>query len=211
MDKVLVQLERLKNHHENALATYNDAHLLDLSHILRVWTELVDALPEHYPEFSDKKHFLSAAPTKKLARLIAKDQYVLSYLPCGVETNVNAKEMIEIPKEFSEEAQVGFTVNRVGKPYSYKKFSFVDKSVDRYAPSFIGVENSFLKILDKQKVNRYNFKSWMQTEIGSKGTDLFDSRLSCSSHEKSTWLAPGAKVAVNRLPESCFMVNSTGG
>ena len=165
MNQILVQLERLRNHHDKALETYELSYLLDLSHILRVWTELVDALPKHYPNFSNKKNFKSAAPTKKLVRQISKDQHVLSYLPCGVSTNVDAKENVAIPKEFSQEASVGFTVNRNGPPNNYTKFSFIDKSIDRYATTFIGVENSFLKTLDKQKVNRYNYKSWMQTEI----------------------------------------------
>ena len=165
MKRILVQLERLENHYNKALATYELSYLLDLSHILRVWTELVDALPGYYPDFSNKKKFKSAGPTKKLTRLISKDQYVLSYLPCGVTTNVNASEMVSVPDEFGEEGQIGISVNRSGPPNNYNKFSFIDKSVNHYATTFIGVENLFLRILDKQKTDRYTFKSWMQTEI----------------------------------------------
>ena len=164
MNQILVQLERLENSHTQALGTYKLSYLLDLSHILRVWTELVNALPEHYSDFSNKKIFKSASPTKKLTRLISKDQYVLSYLPSSVTTNVNARELVSVPKEFGEEGQVGISVKTNGFN-NYNKFSFIDKSVDHYATSFIGLENSFLKILDKQRVDRYNFKSWMQTEI----------------------------------------------
>jgi hypothetical protein len=84
--KVLTHLERLRRHHDEASKTYNEASLLDLSHVLRIWTELKKPLQDESPNFSRDLSFWTATPTKKAYRAARPHEYVFACMPGGVRT-----------------------------------------------------------------------------------------------------------------------------
>ena len=65
MKTILLHLERLRRHYEAAVKTYDEVSLLDLSHTLRLWTELKKPLENLAPEFSNSRLFRTGIPAKK--------------------------------------------------------------------------------------------------------------------------------------------------
>ena len=82
MNTVFLHLERLRRHYEVAVRTYDQVSLLDLSHALRVWTELKKPLQSLAPKFSNAIAFKTGVPAKKVLKAARGHNYVsVSYTP----------------------------------------------------------------------------------------------------------------------------------
>lgn len=84
MNTVHLHLERLRRHYEVAVHTYDHVSLLDLSHALRNWVELKQALKTIAPKFSTALAFKTAIPAKKIFKVVRGHQFVIAYMPGGV-------------------------------------------------------------------------------------------------------------------------------
>ena len=76
LGNVGLHLERLRRHYEAAVRSYDDVALLDLSHVLRIWTELKIPLAQHVPAFRTTIAFKTGMPSRKVLRAAKGHRYV---------------------------------------------------------------------------------------------------------------------------------------
>lgn len=83
---VRIDLQRLQRHYEQVVTTYDEASLLDLSHLLRVWVELAGTLPSIAPAFGTAHTFRSAAASKPVYRAAHGRKAIICYVPEPIVT-----------------------------------------------------------------------------------------------------------------------------
>lgn len=96
-EKIRLQLIRLQRHFDNAVRTYDEVALLDLSHILRIWFELKAPLAQLCPDFAKAITFKSAIPSRKLLKYAKGKTYVFCYMTGGVKTYASEGEIVSPP------------------------------------------------------------------------------------------------------------------
>jgi len=85
-----VQYTRLKRHYDSAIKNYDTVSFLDLSHTLRVWTEIKNKVTK----IKNDNVFQIAILTKNFKKLLTGGSYAFCHLPAGVTTNsVNKNEL----------------------------------------------------------------------------------------------------------------------
>jgi len=156
MEKILVQLKRLQRHYEHSVKTYDDASLLDLAHILRIWTELKPVLSDTYPNFKIKKPFKTGSPIRKVLKQAANSQYIFSYLPGdGVVTYASNGQLASGPDiDNGGNFTMGVKVKNTGSSVWLSQYCYISKSL----------EQPHIKALDNEKVVRCNYGNWMGSE-----------------------------------------------
>lgn len=156
MEKVIVQLKRLKRHYDYSVNTYDDASLLDLAHVLRIWTELKSVLPEQYPNFKIKKPFKTGAPIRKVLKQAVNQQYIFSYLPGnGVVTYASNGQLASGPDINNGGGfTMGVRVKNTGNSIWLSQYCYISKSL----------EQSYIKALGNEKVVRCTYANWMSSE-----------------------------------------------
>ena len=154
---MLVQLERLKRHYSTSVYTYDYASLLDLAHILRIWTELKSVLPELNKDFEIKKPFKTGSPVKKVMKQARGQIYIFSYLPSeGVTTYASNGSLATGPDVNNGGSfTMGVKVKNTGNSILLSQYCFISKSL----------EQPYIKALGNEKVTRCNYKNWMGSEI----------------------------------------------
>ncbi|MDD1621530.1 MAG: hypothetical protein LUQ11_08605 [Methylococcaceae bacterium] len=155
MQRVLVQYERLRRHYEHTEKTYDYASFLDLSHALRIWTELKTVLPRIDKTFTSKMLFKSAVPNRKILRACSKVEYIVAFMPDGVishASNGNLFSWQENNKDFS----VGGHIMRMGDGAL--------KMADFYF-CFPNLTDGANGISLHPKISRLNFIQWLGAEI----------------------------------------------
>lgn len=81
-----VNFERLRRSYELSRRTFDVVSLLDLSHHLRVWTELATRLKEQLPAFgADPTLFRTACPNQNLKDIVRGRRHVVALLPGGTD------------------------------------------------------------------------------------------------------------------------------
>jgi len=156
MDKVLVQLKRLRRHYELSVRNYDDVSLLDLAHVLRIWTELKSVLSEKYADFKIKKPFKTGSPIRKVLKQAANCQYIFSYLPGnGVVTYASNGQLASGPDiNNGGDFTMGVKVKNTGSAIWLSQYCYISKSL----------EQPYIKALDNEKVVRCNYSNWMGSE-----------------------------------------------
>lgn len=96
MQTVLGHLERLRRHYSHSVRTYDDISLVDLSHVLRIWTELKVPLRKLAPKFATTFAFKTAIPPKKLLRAARGNQFIFACMP-GMVITYASKELVSGP------------------------------------------------------------------------------------------------------------------
>ncbi len=86
MTPIAIEYERLRRHYEVAVRTYDLVSLLDLSHALRMWTELRTQLATYAPKFASSIAFKTARPLERIKRAIREKHYAVAYFPDGVHS-----------------------------------------------------------------------------------------------------------------------------
>lgn len=94
---VLFQLERLRRHYENCVRTYDQIAMYELSHSLRIWTDLKTTLPKLAPAFHTCRAFKSVKPPKKLMHAMKAARFVMAYMPGGVVVYAHQGELLKSP------------------------------------------------------------------------------------------------------------------
>lgn len=157
MKSLLLNVERLRRHYESAVKTYDEVSLLDLSHSLRLWTELKDPLKEISPKFSSAQVFKTAIPARKVLKAARGHRYVFSYMPGGVVTYASNGSLVEGPdiggKEDKSSLGIAFKVS--DEYIELGKFSAVSTNFDQ----------SLIRALSAESVTRCNFVQWMGAEV----------------------------------------------
>lgn len=156
MNTVLLHLERLRRHYEVAVRTYDQVSLLELSHALRIWTELKKPLQSLAPKFSNAIAFKTGVPAKKVLKAAHGHNYVFCYLPGGVITYASKGHLASGPEmgESDGDFTLGIAVKPTASQIELGKFALVSTSFDQ----------SLIKALDSEAVTRCTFMQWMGAE-----------------------------------------------
>jgi len=105
MNQALITLrgdiERLRRHYELAVRTYDEIALADLSHTLRIWSEMKSNLAHDVPSLSGSIAFRAGSPNKRVSRLLRDHEFVLSYLPGGAITFASKGELVQLPETWA--------------------------------------------------------------------------------------------------------------
>ena len=156
MQKIMVQLKRLQRHYDISVKSYDDASLLDLAHVLRIWVELKSVLPDKYNSVVIKKPFRSGSPSKKLSRGVKDCQYVLSFLPKnGVITYASNGNMAESPDlNGGGDFSMGVGAKVMADCVEFHSYYYASKSLDSVV----------IKAVNTPKIIRCNYSEWMGAE-----------------------------------------------
>lgn len=155
MKRILVQYERLRRHYEHAEKTYDYASFLDLSHILRVWTELKAVLPKIEKSSASKSLFKSAVPNRKILRAHSKLEYIVAFMPDGTITHASNGNMLS-GKDNKKDFSMGVAFSQLN-----------DGPLTLYGVYFCSPlpSHGTKELISNSKVSRLNFTQWLGAEI----------------------------------------------
>lgn len=156
MKTVLLHLERLRRHYEAAVKTYDEVSLLDLSHTLRLWTELKKPLEGLAPEFSNSRLFSTGIPAKKVFKAARGHRFVFSYMPGGVKTYASQGHLASGPGMGPTNGSftVGVAVKVTPPLIELAKYCIVATSFDQ----------PLIKALDAESITRCGYTQWLGSE-----------------------------------------------
>jgi hypothetical protein len=156
MNTVNLHLERLRRHYEVVVKTYDQVSLLDLSHTLRIWTELKKPIESIAPAFSESLLFKTGLPARKVLRAAKGYAYVFSYMPGGVRTFASAGHLASGPGMGPHEGDfaLGIAVKASPPLIELAKFAFVARDFDQ----------PLIKALNEEKVTRCTYTPWLGAE-----------------------------------------------
>ena len=149
-----IQVKRLKRHYEASIRTYDNVSLLDLSHTLRVWTEMKRDLLGN-SKFGSQTAFKSGSPNRKLIRQIGDAQFLLTYLPDGAITYAHENQIASSARTFGD-GYIGATV-RKNEDGSLEVRSF------QFVALALSPDNQ--KFVDRPRMSRGNFAQWLGAEV----------------------------------------------
>lgn len=155
MTSVLLQLERLRRHYDAAVHTYDEVALLDLAHILRVWTELKRPLLQLSPSFSTTQCFLTAIPARKVLAAARGHRFVFSYMPGGAITYASNGALASGPQMGPhDKCTVGIAVKAMPGYLELGKYCYVSAVFDQ----------SLVKALEAESVTPCTYMQWLGAE-----------------------------------------------
>lgn len=159
--RVLLQLERLKRNFDSALQRYDQVSFLELSHSLRIWTELANPLVAISPEFSKAIVFKSANPTKELKAFAMGYPHVIALTPQGLPATADVRLGAMAGLRFNPAGAflIGVTVFpdkegkiRIQNPY------YLGRSLDD------GEHKVLYEQWKKMNASRLNFRQWLGSD-----------------------------------------------
>jgi hypothetical protein len=174
LNKVQLQFERLKRHYDASVKTYDDVSLLDLSHSLRIWADLKEALSKELPAFKATIAFRTALPAKKVLRLAKGRRHIFAYMPGGVITRASKGEIIVGPD--MEGASGEMTCGAA--------FKFVEDGaihLKNFCYMGVAIDESLSKAIQNEDVSRINYSQWMAAEAVRIGYVNEQGNLVCAS------------------------------
>lgn len=156
MKTVLLHLERLRRHYEAAVKTYDEVSLLDLSHTLRLWTELKKPLENLAPGFSNSRMFRTAIPAKRVLEAARGHRFVFSYMPGGVKTYASKGHLVSGPEMGPQDGDftTGVAVKVTPPLIELAKYCLIAKAFDQ----------PLIKALDAESVTRCGYTKWLGSE-----------------------------------------------
>lgn len=157
INKVQIQFKRLQRHYDISVKTYDEASLLDLSHILRIWVELKPVLPTIDDDFDKKVKFFTGSPIKKVLKQTKNCQYIYSYLPKdGVTTYASNGHLASGPElENDKQLTIGVKVKNTGDSILLSQYCYASKAL----------EQPYIKALGNEQIRRCNYANWLSSEI----------------------------------------------
>lgn len=156
MKTVHLHLERLRRHYETAVQSYDEVALLDLSHTLRVWTELKKPLEHLAPAFSNSRLFKTAIPAKKVLKAARGHKFVLSYMPGGVKTYASNGHLVSGPDigQQNGDFTIGVAVKVTPPLIELAKYCVISTAF----------EQPLIKALEAESVTRCGYTQWLGSE-----------------------------------------------
>lgn len=172
MKSVLLQLARLRRHYDIAVHTYDEVALLDLSHALRVWTELKRPLLKLSPSFSSTASFRTAIPARKVLRAAQGHRYVFSYMPGGAITHASKGALASGPQMGPHDKfTIGVAVRVMPGYVELGKYCYVSSVFDQ----------PLVKALEAESVTRCTYMQWLGAEAVRLSYPGQDGRLKAAS------------------------------
>lgn len=157
MNKILLQLERLRRHYDVAVRTYDHVALLDLSHSLRIWVELKQPLLSIAPAFSNSLSFKTAIPARKVLKAARGHSFVFSYMPGGVITYASRGHLASGPGMGANDGDftVGVALKLSTDYIELGKYCIISKSL----------EQPLIKALEAESTKRCTYPQWLAAEV----------------------------------------------
>lgn len=149
-------LERLRRHYELSVKTYDEIALADLSHTLRIWSEMKATLANDVPSLSGSKVFRGGSPNKRVTRLLREHEFVLSYLPGGAITFASNGQLVQLPESWNTSPGTFLVQAKVNEDQSVEmaQFCVVKKQ--------FAVEQ--LNQLRDYEQRRFGYQEWLSSE-----------------------------------------------
>jgi hypothetical protein len=124
---IKLHLERLARHYTVAVQTYDQVTLLDLSHALRIWSEMNISLGKDVPAFVTTRAFKTSKPPKKIAKMAANYAHVVAYMPGSVMTMASAGNVFSAPEmaEGAGDFVIQLSIMNDGKAIHLKDICFI--------------------------------------------------------------------------------------
>lgn len=156
IDRIALQLERLRRHYDTAVNTYDEISLLELSHTLRIWTEIKNSLKIASPKFYNKKVFKTATPARKIQRAARGYEHILAYMPGGVVTYASNGNFLSGPQGNGENLLLSAVI-RVdgGNKMEMRNFHMI------FGPFDLSLEYA----LKEENIARRTFSQWLESEV----------------------------------------------
>lgn len=156
MERVRLQFERLRRHYQNAVTTFDHVTFLDLSHTLRIWTELKRPLQELAPTFSKSVAFRTGVPSKKVTKAARGRTHVLCYLGGAVHTLAAKSELLAGPElDEGQDFLLGVGFKMMPPAMEFRRFAFIAGHGD----------SSLLPLLSSENASPCNFIQWLGAEV----------------------------------------------
>ena len=156
MNTILLQLERLRRHYDVAVRSYDHISLLDLSHSLRIWVELKEALLERAPAFAKTMGFKASSPIRKVLKAARGYPFVFCYLASGVVTYAPTGVLVRSPSRDGEHTDYYVGVSA--------KFQQDHLLLNNYCYIEAPVDEKLMKALNAESVSRCNYQQWLGAE-----------------------------------------------
>lgn len=157
--EIKLSFERLKRHYENAIHTYDEISLRDLSHSMRIWVEKKTEIDIFKGASKEAKVFDAASINKKLSRTLKNIPYIYLHLPHHVKTFAfkalpehSGGNILGMPSDSPyDEALFALMVNPDGSLEMFDAISFLGKHLSQD-------EN---KYINKPKTLKCNYLGWL--------------------------------------------------
>jgi hypothetical protein len=153
---VLYQLERLRRNYYDCISSYDQISLYELSHSLRIWTDLKTVLPTIAPAFGTKRVFRSGTAARKLIKAVKGRNFVIAFMPGGVVSYASGGHMASAP-DLPPDGDAS-----LGAVTSLNADGSVTLSSYWYAES--SLNDSQIQLLGRPEVSLYSYVDWMGAE-----------------------------------------------
>ncbi|MCC8991449.1 MAG: hypothetical protein LM514_02410 [Streptococcus sp.] len=157
METILIQMNRLRRHYNVVVRSYDQIALLDLSHSLRIWVELKQALVRISPKFSSSILFKTAIPARKVLKAARGHRFIFSYMPGGVITYASQGYLSSGPE--MELNSGDFTTGIAVKLSDNGQIE-----LGKYCIISTSFEQPLIKALDAEVVTRCTYMQWLASE-----------------------------------------------
>jgi len=155
MYRVIAQYERLRRHYELSEKTYDHVAFLDLSHTLRIWEELKQALSKTDASLTSKALFKSATPNRKILKSFSNLEYIVGFMPDGITTQASQGNLFDW-NEKEGDFSIGGSVSRdENLRITMESFYF----------QFGEVNDNKKSLITNPKIKRLNYIQWLGAEI----------------------------------------------
>jgi hypothetical protein len=158
-NRVALQLERLYRNYLSARAAYDPIAFYELTHTLRVWTEIADN-KEALESWYNKALFRCAKPSKKMSKLLARHEceYIWLY-----SAHYNHGEIIQISLFLPTDIQFKGTIVSVGSQISPAK----NAGLNGLRGYYLGTKIEGLNVKNIELSNKLNLTQFLGGEIVS--------------------------------------------
>lgn len=91
---IALNLKRLKRQYDISVNEYDDASLLDLSHILRMWVDMQDNVQSYLTEHLPDKRFKTYTLRPELLEVCCGSKYLVTYFVDGLTTHSTNSHLV---------------------------------------------------------------------------------------------------------------------
>jgi hypothetical protein len=153
---ILFQLERLRRNFQTCISTYDRIAFFELSHSLRIWTDLKLTLPTIAPAFGTKRVFKSGTPSRKLMKRVKEKNFVIAYMPGGVSTLAGRGQLVSAPELPPDvDFTLGGTISvETSGAATVSSFWFSESTLD----------DSQVAMSGHPEISKYSYVDWMGAE-----------------------------------------------
>lgn len=150
-----LNLERLRRHYDVVVKCYDPVSFLDLTHTLRIWTEVKTPLKEHLPDLASAKIFKTGLPARKLLKGTKNDIAFFCFMPDSVVTYASNGAV------FSHEI-------KDDKPFTIASSIKIDADGATHMKRMCFIKNNLgeylMRSADSERISRCSFEQWLSAD-----------------------------------------------